>query len=106
MSDSPKEFHPPSDSGLWLNVAGYLMLTLLFVVIAAIAYLPNRPPALDTERDAFRRAERIKVESAAAEANRYGWIDRDGGVVRLPIERAMEVTVRDLAAASPSPAVP
>lgn len=30
-----------------------------------------------------------------AEATTYGWIDKKAGIVRLPIDRAMELTVRD-----------
>jgi heme/copper-type cytochrome/quinol oxidase subunit 2 len=30
----------------------------------------------------------------AAELSSYAWIDRDSGVVQLPIERAMELTVQ------------
>jgi hypothetical protein len=30
-----------------------------------------------------------------AEATTYGWIDRKAGIVRVPIDRAIELTVRD-----------
>ena len=29
--------------------------------------------------------------------NSYGWVDQKAGIVRLPIDRAIELTVRDLA---------
>lgn len=32
------------------------------------------------------------------QAGAYGWVDQTKGVVRLPLERAMELTVRDLQA--------
>jgi len=32
-----------------------------------------------------------------ADATSYGWIDQKAGVVRLPIDRAIELTVRDQA---------
>jgi hypothetical protein len=36
------------------------------------------------------------------ELNTYGWVDRDGGVVRIPIDRAMQLMVeRGWPAASP-----
>ena len=36
-------------------------------------------------------------ETATKESSSYGWIDQKAGVVRLPIERAMELTAKDLA---------
>jgi hypothetical protein len=35
-----------------------------------------------------------------SELNRYGWIDEEQGVVAIPIERAMELVVRESAARS------
>ena len=37
-------------------------------------------------------------ETEARQRSGYGWIDQKAGVVRLPIERAMELTAKDLAA--------
>jgi F0F1-type ATP synthase membrane subunit b/b' len=37
-------------------------------------------------------------EAEAAQSSGYAWIDQKAGVVRLPIERAMELTARELAA--------
>ena len=59
---------------------------------APIAATPPRPPAprLQTSptRDLqeMRRAENARLQS-------YGWVDRTAGIVRLPIERAMEMVV-------------
>lgn len=33
-------------------------------------------------------------EAQAKQASSYGWVDEKAGVVRLPIERAMELTVQ------------
>ena len=33
----------------------------------------------------------------STESARYGWIDQKAGIVQLPIERAIELTARDLA---------
>jgi F0F1-type ATP synthase membrane subunit b/b' len=37
-------------------------------------------------------------DAEAAQTASYAWIDQKAGTVRLPIDRAMEVTARDLAA--------
>ena len=48
------------------------------------ALLQTNPPA---QMRAFAERERALVET-------YGWIDREVGVVRLPVERAMELLSR------------
>jgi len=43
-------------------------------------------PALDLERLREREDETLST---------YGWVDRQAGVVRIPIERAMEIVARE-----------
>ena len=51
---------------------------------------------LTSEGRKSRLAEvRAKSQSAATT---YGWVDQNAGVVRLPIERAMELSVAELKA--------
>ncbi|MCS6953361.1 MAG: hypothetical protein RMK57_02685 [Bryobacterales bacterium] len=51
----------------------------------------------ESDLEAVRRAE-------AALLNSYGWVDRDAGIVRIPIDRAMELLAeRGLPARSSSP---
>ena len=57
---------------------------------APLAEIQEPPPAPrlqvtpKTDLDQMRASERETLES-------YGWVDRPGGVVRIPIERAMEL---------------
>jgi hypothetical protein len=44
------------------------------------------------ERKALLTENRAKEQAAATS---YGWVDQPKGVVRLPIDRAIELTVRD-----------
>jgi hypothetical protein len=50
---------------------------------------PTSPPRLSQGPDELRQMR------AAEEAflNSYGWIDREKGIVRIPVERAMEMAV-------------
>ena len=50
--------------------------------------------------NAANRRETLKElhEKEAKQSTSYGWVDQKAGVVQLPIERAMELTARDLAA--------
>ena len=71
----------------------------IFVVILLVAYLPNRkglpqgvgskPPA---EGKAILQELRGKEHTTATT---YAWVDREKGVVRIPIERAIELTIQE-----------
>jgi|APAra7269096979_1048534.scaffolds.fasta_scaffold06743_7 hypothetical protein len=53
----------------------------------------QEPPAPRLEIDG--RSERAAVETAAAaKLVGYAWVDRAAGAVRIPIERAMELTAQ------------
>ena len=51
-----------------------------------------------------------KLKTASDEAStalhRYGWVDKEKGVARIPIERAMEMSIKELAQKKPAPAGP
>jgi hypothetical protein len=70
----------------------------IFGLILVVAYLPHQPaPAGDgvktpEERKAALAELRGKEQSAATT---YGWIDKENGVVRLPIDRAIELTIQE-----------
>ncbi len=49
------------------------------------------PPRLQVAPEVDLQAVRQKEEERL---NGYGWVDRDAGVVRIPIERAMELLVQ------------
>jgi hypothetical protein len=54
---------------------------------------------LEWRANAANRRETLKQlrETEARQTAGYGWVDQKAGVVRLPIERAMELTAGDLA---------
>ena len=55
---------------------------------------------LEWKSNAATRREALKElhDKEAKQTAKYGWVDQKAGVVQLPIERAMELTARDLAA--------
>tara|TARA_Y100000588_G_C14277222_1_gene934976 strand:+ start:4915 stop:5226 length:312 start_codon:yes stop_codon:yes gene_type:complete len=80
-----------------LSVAGIILAILMFGFIILIAYLPTRPKPVDQDLIDQRLAILAEVNSKQHSlANSYGWVDQTKGVVRIPIERAMELTERDL----------
>jgi hypothetical protein len=89
----------------WL---GILLLFALFGVIV-LAVIGPAPRGSDYEETrAKKRAENLKTshEEAAKALTTYGWIDKNKGIARIPIERAMELTVAELAQQKPAPAGP
>lgn len=70
---------------------------LLFVIIVLIAYAPNRAPSIKSQ-NAQVRAERLRELQAkdTEELTTYSVLDKEAGKVRLPIERAMEITAREI----------
>jgi hypothetical protein len=95
-SSAPAATEPSgSFSATFLAAVGGLAI---FVVILGVAYLPNRgAPAGDgVKTPAERKALRAELEGKAhTAATTYGWVDKDKGVVRLPLERAIELTLQE-----------
>ncbi len=69
------------------------------------ASLKRTPPEPRLEPNP--RAPRVKMRAEEeAVLARYGWVDKRAGVVRIPIDRAMELLVeRGLPSSKPMPAV-
>jgi hypothetical protein len=92
----------------WSAWFGIVLLFALFGVIV-LAIIGPWPRGSDYEETrAKKRVENLKTlrEEADKALTTYGWIDKDKGVARIPVERAMELTVADLAKQTPAPAGP
>ncbi len=89
----------------WLGVV--LLFALFGVIVLAI--IGPSPRSSDYEETrAKKRMENLKNlrEDAEKALNTYAWIDKNKGVVRIPIGRAMEVTIVQLAQQKPAAAGP
>src|SRR5437867_10248191 len=87
---------------------GIVLLFALFGVIV-LAIIGPSPRRSDYEEiRAKKRVENLKTlrEEADKALTSYAWVDKNKGVARIPIERAMELTVADLAKHKPAPAGP
>jgi hypothetical protein len=88
-----------------------LGIVCLFVVFGLIvlAVIGPSPRGSDYEQmRAQKRMERLKTlrEETLKDLTTYAWVDKNKGVARIPIDRAMEVTVAELAQKKPAPAGP
>jgi len=87
---------------------GIVLLFALFGIIV-LAVIGPAPRGSDYEETrAKKRVDNLKTsrEEAAKALTTYGWIDKNKGVARIPIERAMKLTVTELARQKPAPAGP
>jgi len=89
----------------WLGIVCLFVLFGL-IVIAVIGPSPRTSDYEETR--AKKRLERLKAlhEETQKELTTYAWVDKNKGVARIPIDRAMEITVAELAQKKPAPAGP
>jgi hypothetical protein len=87
---------------------GIVLLFALFGVVVLAIIGPSPRTSDYEETRAKKRVENLKTlrEEADKALATYGWIDKNKGVARIPIERAMELTVAELAKQKPAPAGP
>lgn len=98
-----KAGHEPSDIHV-RAVAGFgLALAVVVGLILAGVAMIRHPSTTARETvtppgprlQAHAREDLIKLRAAEeARLNSYGWVDRKAGLIHIPIERAMELTVR------------
>lgn len=93
MNDESRKPHP-------LAVGFYfVVLMAAFSVMGwrtSLMLEKNGQEPIGADRAAERRQALEELRTAAAEAlNEYGWVDQAKGIVRLKIERAMELTVQE-----------
>ena len=97
--------YSPAPFSTWL---GIVLLFILFGVIV-LAVIGPSPRGSDYEQmRAKKRVERLKTlrEESEKELTTYAWADKNKGVARIPIDRAMELEVAELAQKKPAPAGP
>lgn len=100
MSDSPAQFSFPHRTPVFTAVivilcfAAFGWLARRIYVPHAAAVQPVEGVLTPAERKA--RLDEMHAKEQAA-ATTYAWVDQPKGVVRLPIDRAIALTARDLA---------
>ncbi|HTL79201.1 MAG TPA: hypothetical protein VL136_07310, partial [Candidatus Babeliales bacterium] len=89
----------------------WLGIVFLFVLFGLIVLAVIGPSPRSSDYEETRAKKRMEKLSALQEENKkdlttYAWVDKNKGVARIPIDRAMELTVADLAQKKPAPAGP
>lgn len=80
------------------TTAVVLLCFAFFAWLAYRIYVPHAQPEIKLEgiRTPEERRALLKEhrDKETEESTTYGWVDRDAGSVRLPIERAIELTAK------------
>ena len=95
----------PIAFGAWLGIVLLFLFFGIFVLVLVAAtphgntYEAKRAEAREKKLNDARKA-------ATQELNSYAWVDKGKGIARIPVDRAMELTLRDLASKKPALANP
>ena len=95
----------PISFRVWLGIVLLFLFFGIFVLVLVAAaphgnnYEAKRAEAREKKLNDARNA-------ANQELNSYAWVDKGKGIARIPIDRAMELTLRELASKKPAPANP
>lgn len=96
---------------VWLSTGITILVVVVFIVIGLlynflsfrlVSQSPPPPPMLQEaqglppgpilQRDPAQEMQRMRVEQDAI-LNNYGWVDKQAGVIHIPIEQAIELTL-------------
>ncbi len=100
MADhSSSENAAPSSGAFTATALAVIGGFAIFAIILAVAYLPNKqdlPRGVGSKSREEGKAILKELHGAEqAAATTYAWIDKDKGVVRLPLDRAIELTIQE-----------
>jgi hypothetical protein len=89
MNDHQKLVNVNRASGA---VIGFIAASVIFIALVVIVKLSVKVPAIDADRDAviFKALSEIRTNEVVS-LNNVGWVDKQRGIVRLPIATAMQL---------------
>jgi hypothetical protein len=105
VTSAPTAARPPISFGAWLGVVLLFLFFGIFVFVL-VAATPHGNNYEQKRAEARQKKLNDSRNAATQELNSYAWVDKGKGVARIPIDRAMQLTLRDLASKKPEPANP
>jgi|1185.fasta_scaffold1123021_2 hypothetical protein len=85
-----------SPGGFKLTLYGIVILAAFFVMFLIVRGMYHEHPfqPINAERAQLRKKTRMELTAKATEAlNTAGWVDQNKKIVRLPVARAIELTI-------------
>ena len=95
MSDHPSRRAP------LISILAIFALFALFAIVVYYVYLPRQTGVFSgsgfyTDAQRIEKLQELRTKEQEA-ATSYGWVDQQKGVVRLPLDRAAELTLQQYA---------
>ena len=86
---------------------GLVLVLLIGGLIALVTWQRQGTPTYDQQRRELRLKNLVELNAENQKVlTQYHWVDKNKGIVGLPIERAMQLVLSDLQASRPHPAGP
>jgi len=83
-------------SSLALYAAAVIGAFAIVIALVWAMYRYTHPEPITQNRVAERKKALVEIRNTEAESlNTYGWVDQGKGIVRLPINRAMELMLQE-----------
>ena len=74
---------------------GFVVASLIFVVLVVVVKFSVHVPAIDADASAARAKALAEIRAIENQSlNTAGWVDQSRGIVRLPIDTAMQKTIQ------------
>ncbi|MGV3772850.1 MAG: hypothetical protein ACO1QB_08110 [Verrucomicrobiales bacterium] len=90
-----QRYYTPSAPKVFMYAIGVMLLFLLMAYLSRNLYRTHNPGSFNSARAVERKKAREDLQKASGEALKSaGWANEAKGIVRLPIDRAMEITVQ------------
>lgn len=84
------------ERAVWPAGLAFLVACGLFAALAVMVKWSMPAPAIDADRAAVRSKALAEIRAIETQAlHQAGWIDQNRGLVRLPIELAIQITERE-----------
>lgn len=104
--DEPaQKLQPRAIFSTWLGV---VLLFAFFGLLALVVIGASARGNSYEKKRAKVRAEKLEAlnKEKLSAITTYGWVDKSKGIVRIPVEEAMTITVAELSQKKPAPANP
>ncbi|MGA2030339.1 MAG: hypothetical protein ABSG87_09740 [Verrucomicrobiota bacterium] len=76
-------------------VIGFIVASLIFIALVVVVKFSLKVPDIDADRGTERARDLSEIRAAETTAlENAGWIDEQRGIVRLPIETAIELAAQ------------
>ena len=86
----------PNERPVWPIGLGFLAASFLFAILVLAVRHSMRVPAIDADRAAERAKDLADIRATEVQAlDNPGWLDQPRGIVRLPIDVAMQMAARE-----------